>query len=324
MKGKRIMCGALALMLLCGCGKDVATESVTHNDGTSVETVAAENTFVPSEVYSCGSSATAKNGTALTPVMVSEKKWETTIEVKEFTRDGFKIYGELFRPVGEGLFPGIIIAHGYNANSDYAKGLAQMYAENGIVAYIFDFVGGGMDIKSDGEMTDMTVVTEIADFNTVFDGIRSLDFVDSSRMFVMGESMGGFVATYVAGTRPNDVKGLIALYPAYVLQEPSMRMLFSFLQVPDSTTFLGLTVNRKFYLDLLSFDIYKVMTNYTGQALIIHGTADSVVPISCSEKAAKLMANATLIPVPNAEHGFGGTDLVCAESLTLIRKLSNN
>ena len=311
MKAKRILCGLLALILLCGCGKNV-------------DTVTTEDTFVPSAVYECGSGATAKNGTALTPVRVGEKKWETTMEVKEFTRDGFKIYGELYRPVGEGLFPGVIIAHGFNSNSGYCQGIAQMYAENGFVAYIFDFVGGGMNIKSDGTMSDMTVVTEIADFNTVFDGIRSLNYVDTSRMFVLGESLGGLVATYVAGTRPKDVKGLIALYPAYVLQEPSMRMLFSFFQVPDSTTFLGFTVNRKFYTDLLSFDIYKVMTNYTGKALIIHGTADSIVPISCSQKAAMLMANATLIPVENAEHGFGATDLVRAESLKMMIELSNN
>ena len=120
MKSKRILCGLLALILLCGCGKDM-------------ETVTAEDTFVPSAVYACGSGVVAKNGTALTPVRVGEKKWETTMEVKEFTRDGFKIYGELYRPVGEGLFPGVIISHGYNANSDYAKGIAQLYAENGIV-----------------------------------------------------------------------------------------------------------------------------------------------------------------------------------------------
>ena len=38
------------------------------------------------------------------------------MEILEFERDGKKIYGEMYRPSGEGPFPGIIIAHGFDGN----------------------------------------------------------------------------------------------------------------------------------------------------------------------------------------------------------------
>ncbi|MBQ3797223.1 MAG: endo-1,4-beta-xylanase [Butyrivibrio sp.] len=289
------------------------------NSASAFSTVTVKN-----EMYASASSSAARSGQASAKTKVDEKFWETTSEVKEFSRDGKKIYGELYRPAGDGKFPGIVIAHGFNASCGYAREFAKVLATKGVVAYIFDFIGGGLEVKSDGSMLDMSVLTEAADFNIVFDGIRSLDYVDESRMFVMGESQGGFVATYIAGTRPNDVKGLIALYPAYVLHDGSMKLFLSFLQIPSSVSFLGVTVGRRYFTDLLSFDIYKVMANFKGKTVIVHGTKDDIVPISCSEKASKIMADAKLIPVEDAYHGFGTSDVASAAAIDLIKQLSNS
>ena len=129
----------------------------------------------------------------------------------EFIRDGKKIYGRLYLPKGDGPFPAVIMGHGFGANLSVMEGYAKSFAENGIAAYAFDFIGGGHDIKSDGEMTEMSVLTEAADMDTVLDGILTLDSIDKNNIFAMGGSQGGFVATYIAGTRPDDIKGLIAL-----------------------------------------------------------------------------------------------------------------
>ncbi len=297
-----------------------------HANSASAVEVEGKTVTVISETYSASGSTSANSGQSSVKTKVGEQVWETTSEVKEFSRDGLKIYGELYRPVGDGPFPGIVICHGLNGSCDYARGFAQTLAANGVVAYIFDFIGGGIGIRSEGSTTDMSVLTEVADFNVVFDGIRSLSYVDESRMFVMGESQGGFVATYIAGTRPNDVKGLIALYPAYVFHDGFNRiqMLFSYFNVPETVDFMGITVGRKYFSDLLSFNIYRVMRKFKGKALIIHGTADDIVPISCSENAAKTMHNAKFIPIEGAKHGFGVNDTVSTETLALIKELSNN
>ena len=55
-----------------------------------------------------------------------------------FYRGETKIYGEIYIPEGEGPFPVVIIAGGF-ATSHYGyQGMAQMFAENGIVGVVFD------------------------------------------------------------------------------------------------------------------------------------------------------------------------------------------
>ncbi|MBQ6502542.1 MAG: alpha/beta hydrolase [Flexilinea sp.] len=54
------------------------------------------------------------------------------------------------------------------------------------------------------------------------------------------------------------------------------------------------------------------MKNYTGNALIIHGTADNIAPITYSERAADTMKAAALLKIEGAEHGFYGKDNLTA------------
>ncbi len=297
-----------------------------HTESASAGTVSEESTEVQSTANASSNSATAKSGKIGNPTRVGEKKWPTQHEVKTFERDGKKIYGELYRPVGDGPFPAIIICHGFNSNCTTELGLAYLYSEAGMVVYIFDFIGGGKGSRSDGKMEEMSVLTEAADLNIVFDGIRSLDYVDETRMFISGESQGGFMATYFAGTRPDDVKGLIAFYPAYVLQNDAFKMIATMFDLPDTFELLGAKVSRKYFTDLMSFDIYELMTNYKGKALIVHGTADNIAPISYSYKALKVFPDAKLVTIKDQGHGFEGEgwNKATNAALDMIKELCNN
>ena len=237
------------------------------------------------------------------------KKTEAPEETEmTFTRDGKTIYGKMYTPKGDGPHPAVILGHQFGANHSTMEGYAKTFAENGIMAYAFDFIGGGHDIKSDGVMEEMSVLTEAADMSTVLDGICALVDVDKDNVFLMGASQGGFVATYVAGIRPDDVKGLIAFYPAYVLQDDARKRTNNGADMKDTFTALGATLSRIYDEDALSFDIYDVMKKYDGKALILHGTADTLVPVEYSQRAANTMPDATLVIVEGAGHGFGGTD----------------
>jgi len=68
------------------------------------------------------------------------------------------------------------------------------------------------------------------------------------------------------------------------------------------------TVSRKYSLDALTVNIYGRMRHYYKKVLIIHGTSDSVVPISYAQEAAETFPNAELIAVEGAEHGFHGPE----------------
>lgn len=294
----------LILVLFCliaGCGKE------TDNTGSDKADVTQNITDINEPVQEESKKEDQDSETNKKKEQ-SDMSSKYTMQELEFTRNGKKIYGRLYLPKGDGPFPTAIMGHGFGANLSMMEGYAKSFAENGIAAYAFDFIGGGHGIKSDGRMTEMSVLTEAADMNVVLDGIRDIDLIDKNNIFAMGGSQGGFVATYIAGTRPDDVKGLIAFYPAYVLQDDARKRTKDGTEFFDTFAVMGNTISRLYDEDALSFDIYEVMKNFKGNALLIHGTADPVVPYSYSERAVDTLPSARLIIIEGAGHGFGGID----------------
>ena len=100
--------------------------------------------------------------------------------VKEFysKRDNLNIYGQAYIPSGKETYPTVIISHGYNGSYQYSAPYAESVAEAGIASYIFDFSGGSINSKSDGNMTNMSVLSEMEDLNEVIDFVKTLPFVD--------------------------------------------------------------------------------------------------------------------------------------------------
>jgi len=76
--------------------------------------------------------------------------------------------------------------------------------------------------------------------------------------------------------------------------------------LPSASELLGKTVGRIYNKDVLSFDIYTLMPQYSGKTLIIHGSDDSLVPLSYSERAVKTFPDAKLIKLDGEKHVFYG------------------
>lgn len=228
------------------------------------------------------------------------------VEEQIFQRNGMKIYGKLFLPDSVSPVPLVILSHGFGGNHGGVKGYAAAFAEQGIAAYIFDFIGGGNHIKSDGKMTEMSVLTEAEDLTVILDNLKADSRFKPEQIFLLGESQGGFVSTYIAALRPADVAGLVLLYPAFVLHDYVRQRTPDPERMPDTMKLLGKIIGRIYNEDVLSFDIYTLMPRYSGKTLIIHGTADSLVPLSYSERAVKTFPNAKLIKLDGAKHVFYG------------------
>lgn len=184
--------------------------------------------------------------------------------------------------------------------------------------YAFDFRGGGRESQSDGEMTDMSVLTEASDLNAVLDSIKEEDFVQADNIALFGESQGGFVSAYVAGKRPDDVKNLILLYPAFVLQEQALERDHDPDTMPETEKLLGSTVGKIYTLDAVSFDIWDVIKDYPKDVLIIHGDKDRLVPLEYSHKALNVFPSASLEIIEGAGHGFDGYKAKQAENMALV------
>ena len=229
---------------------------------------------------------------------------------KIFERDGKRIYGKLYEPDVEdnGNYPIVIIGHGYGEDSSDVENYANAFARHGIGAYAFDFIGGSKNSRSEGEVEEMSVLTEARDLDTVLDGIEELPNVDKDNIFLVGESQGGFVASYVASKRGEELKGLMALYPAYVIHDDAWRRTPDPKEIPEKMNMMGMTIGRKYNEDAMSFNIYDMLPDYDGNVLILHGTSDHLVPIAYSEKAVEKFPSAELVKIDDAGHGFHGAD----------------
>ena len=228
------------------------------------------------------------------------------VEEQNFQRKDMKISGALFIPDRASPVPLVILSHGFGGNRGGVKGYAESFAERGIAAYIFEFIGGGNHIKSDGKMTEMSVLTEAEDLTVILDNLKADSRFKPEQIFLFGESQGGFVSTYIAALRPADVAGLVLLYPAFVLHDYIRQRTPDPERIPDTMKLLGKTIGRIYNKDVLSFDIYTLMPRYSGKTLIIHGSADSLVPLSYSERAVKTFPDAKLIKLDGAKHVFYG------------------
>ena len=272
-------------------------------------------------LISCGSQ---------TPTSSSELKYDDyLIEIEEtdsFTKedktfyreDNKKICGELYIPNNSyDEFPLVVLSHGFGGSMSSTSGLAKTICKQGFATFAYDFIGGGMGIKSDGQMTEMSVLTEVNDLNTVLDELKEDERINEDNIFLLGQSQGGFVSTYVAGTR-DDIKGLVDYYPAFCIRDDAEKAYPNPNDVPDTYSVLGFaTVGRIYYMDAVSFDIYEIMEDITCNTLLMHGTTDNVVPISYSERASTTIPNCEYIVYEGQGHGFNGAADKDSETRTI-------
>ncbi len=230
------------------------------------------------------------------------------VEVKRlYLHSGDRLlYGELLLPKGlSGQLPTVICSHGINGSYRYFRNYAGMsLAMSGFAVYCFDFYGGSDRSRSGGRMTDMTVFSERDDLNAVIDGIRMLDTTDRERLFLLGESQGGFVAAITAARRAQDIRGLIEYNPAFCIPDDAQLRFNSEEDIPEQYVQVSCVLAHDYAAEMLDFDVYEEITGYKGPVLIVHGESDEIVDISYSEKAAEVYDHAKLVRLPGDVHGL--------------------
>lgn len=224
----------------------------------------------------------------------------------EVYNEGQKIYGIAYIPdTGEEKVPLAVCSHGlggsYRSNIAYAEQLAM----HGIAAYCFDFRGGGGS-RSDGETTEMSVMTEVSDLEAILSAASSWDFVDRDRIVLLGTSQGGITSAIAAARHTDEVSGLILMYPAFLIGDAVHEEFDSLEEVPDSFPFLWIMAGRPYVEDMWDYDVYEEIGNYTDKVLLMHGDADGIVPISYSERAAETYGDVEYYVIDGAGHGFNG------------------
>lgn len=213
---------------------------------------------------------------------------------------------------GQDKYPMVVMFHGFcddrNEINFVHTELSRRLCKEGIASVRFDFYGSG---ESDGEFREVTVSKEVNDGIAIIDYVRSLDFVNNDRVAIHGLSLGGCVASMVAGIKQEEICALSLWCPApdliYNLQSSKTlcRQDVSDIEELGYADVEGLYFSVDFYRDALTLDPYKVASNYKGPVNLVHGDKDITASVNCSYEYKKIFKErANLLIVKGAEHRF--------------------
>lgn len=230
-----------------------------------------------------------------------------TVEEHPITLENKYIFGKTYLPDdGKDTHPLVILCHGIGTNHFHAEPFAKRFAEHGIAAYAFDFCGGGDPIQSSGTLYDMSVHTEEEDLKDVLRHLQETGIAKDQPIILLGISQGGYVVTETAADLPDEIAGLILLFPAFNINDLINAEFSSPEDVPESVTIFDQTVSRRYFVDAMNEPIREDMKQYAGPVLLLHGSGDPIVPAQYSLDAAEQFPNAEVHLIDGAEHGFFG------------------
>ncbi|KPV42966.1 alpha/beta hydrolase [Alicyclobacillus ferrooxydans] len=192
--------------------------------------------------------------------------------------------------------PAVILFHGFTGTKlephrIFLK-ISRALEAIGIASFRFDFAGSG---ESDGDFEDMTLAGEVSDAKAILEWVKDYPGVDANRVSLLGLSMGGLVASLVAGDRPDDVERLVLMAPAgtmYRLADEYDRQLAAGMAATRvrvegkdiAGDHAGNLLGKAFIDGLRGFTPYDRAKAYNGPVLLIHGTKDEAVPYQVSHE----------------------------------------
>ncbi|MFD0714854.1 alpha/beta hydrolase family protein [Paenibacillus sp. GCM10027626] len=184
---------------------------------------------------------------------------------------------------GREKYPIVVICHGFIGNrmgTDrlFVEAAERLLAE-GYLVLRFDYGGCG---ESSGDYGSGGLDVLIEQTRTVLDYALGLDMVDPDRLTLLGHSLGGAVAVLTAA-RDNRVKSLI-LWAAVAHPYMDIRNIISTKAVEEiehtgKTDHFHYELTKRFTDSLIEYQPLTELRGYNGDVLLIHGTADHVVPV---------------------------------------------
>jgi alpha/beta superfamily hydrolase len=198
-----------------------------------------------------------------------------------------------------------LIAHGITSNKDrpYLVAVAEAAAGAGVAALRFSFAGNG---KSEGRFEQATPSAEVEDLGALIDAARAAGF---ARIVCVGHSLGGAVGLMRAA-RDERVDGLVSLAGMLHVAE-FMQRVFGRLRPGEpmrgraECPFSMALAEDAARLGSLLPQAAAVRVPW----LLLHGTADEIVPLRDSREACAAnagSARAELVELAGVDHVFSG------------------
>ena len=129
--------------------------------------------------------------------------------------DGQKIFAIFHKPLNTVKSPAILICPGFGGTKcgkhRLFVTLAQELARKGIASLRFDYRGAG---DSEGEFENINVESKVSDVLLCLDFLASEPSIDSSRLGLLGRSLGGAISV-LAANRYKNIKSLALWAPVF-------------------------------------------------------------------------------------------------------------
>lgn len=248
---------------------------------------------------------------------------EKTVTV--LSKRGTEIPVTICRPVKLGDYPLVLFLHGFMGSKD-ASGrfslLAEALAKRGIASARLDFAGCG---DSKEPFANYRLKTALDDVDTVYQYMKDQYNIDAKKVALVGHSMGGRIAALFAETHP-EIRTMAFTAPAltkgfegiedYLGGKEKVEEILKEAAVSKTitaTTSFGATVEigSGYFMDMMEYDVYKALNQYTGKLLYLQGNKDTMVPAAVSGLALQQLnpkAKLNYVYLDHMDHGFGAYD----------------
>lgn len=224
-------------------------------------------------------------------------------------------------PDGEGPFPAVVINHGHGGGRQENGGLgriAKALADQGILSVRMDFPGSG---DSKEPFTEGYLSNMISDSNASLAYVLDTYNVDAENLGIFGYSMGGRIALTIGSSSDNPYKAMALLAPS---ADPGAEMVVGFMGgqaeydrlYAEASSDKGYAeyhtqwgqiqhLSKTWYDEMNASKPLDAISNFSGPMLVLYGDKDDVVPPAIAQSVGEAYPSATLVEVPDADHGYG-------------------
>jgi hypothetical protein len=232
-----------------------------------------------------------------------EKKFELTNDCGVTLRGDFKSPSNVKERV-----PVVIMASGYGGSGSLSRtwvAFEKKFLEEGIGTFLFDYTGQG---NSEGNIRDLVPFLAVSELRMFIKEMKKITSIDESRIALLGSSFGGLVSLiYCANYNDIKILGLKSPVSDYA-QVREIQLGESGIEKwrDDGVIVLdGTESSYDFYVQNKSIDVYdKLAEHIEIPCLIVHGGADTNVPVTQSKALHEKLPNSALKIVPGANHGY--------------------
>lgn len=194
------------------------------------------------------------------------------------------VVATITKPSVEGKVPVVLLLHGFASQKDevgdmYKRLAAKLATEKGIASMRIDFRGWG---ESAGKMQESNIQGQIDDTQVAYEYLVEQSFVDSSKIGIVGFSLGGGIAIVSAAQHPGWFKSMAVWSSVGDFYEDFLEELGqnSFDKAAANGTvdidlgWRSISLGDVFFKSLETYDLMSEIARYSGAFLAIAGDQD--------------------------------------------------